>query len=59
MTLEKEFRKNQRMSQEIIGALDEVHLVQVAEQLASESELIAKKEVDQFCPPHGGVGTED
>ena len=42
MTLEKELRKNQRLSQEIIGALDEVRLVQEAEQLASESELIAK-----------------
>jgi chromosome segregation ATPase len=36
------------MSQEIIGALDEVRLAHEAEQLASESELIAKKEVDQF-----------
>jgi hypothetical protein len=42
MALEKEFRKNQRLSQEIIGALDEVRLAQEAEQLASESELIAK-----------------
>ncbi len=48
MSLEKEFRKNQRLSQEIIGALDEVLLAHEAEQMASESELITKKEVDQF-----------
>jgi hypothetical protein len=48
MALEKEFRKNQRLSQEIIGAHDEVRLAQETEQLESESELIVKKEVDQF-----------
>jgi hypothetical protein len=48
MALEKEFKKNQLLSQEIIGALDEVRLVQEAEQLASESELITKEEVDQY-----------
>ncbi len=41
-------KKNQRLSQDIIGALDEVRLAQEAEQLASESELIAKEEVDQY-----------
>jgi hypothetical protein len=35
------------MSQEIIGALDEVRLAQETEQLPSESELITKEEVDQ------------
>jgi hypothetical protein len=48
MALEKEFKKNQRLSQEIIGAFDEVRLDQEAEQLTSESELIAKEEVDQY-----------
>ncbi len=48
MALEKELRKNQRLSQEIIGSLDEVHLTQEEEQVASESELIAKEEEDQF-----------
>jgi hypothetical protein len=48
LALEKEFKKNQRLSQEIIGALDEVRLAQEAEQLASESELIAKEDVDQY-----------
>jgi hypothetical protein len=48
MALEKEFRKNQRLSQEIIRTIDEVRLVQEAEQLASELELITKEEVDQF-----------
>ena len=35
-------------SQEIIGALEEVRLAQEAEQLASESELAAKEEVNGF-----------
>ena len=48
MALEKEFRKNQRLSQEILGAHDEVRLAQEAEQLAAESELTAKEEVNEF-----------
>jgi hypothetical protein len=48
MALEKEFKKNQRLSQEIVGALDEVRLTQETEQLATESELIAKEEMDQY-----------
>jgi uncharacterized Fe-S radical SAM superfamily protein PflX len=47
MTLE--FKKNQRLSQEIIGAtLDEVRMTQETEQLASESELIVKEEMNEF-----------
>jgi hypothetical protein len=48
MSLEKDFRKNHRLSQDIIDVIDEVILAQVAQQSASESELITKEEVDQF-----------
>ena len=48
MALEKEFRKNQKLSQEILGALEEVRLTQEAEQLASESELAGKEEANGF-----------
>ena len=40
MALEKEFKKDQLLSQ--------VHLVQEEEQLASESELIDKEEVNEY-----------
>ena len=43
MVLEKEFRKSQRLSQEIIGALDEVRLTQETEPIAPslETELVS------------------
>jgi hypothetical protein len=48
LALDKEYRRNLHLSQEIIGAFDEVRLAQEEERLASESELTAKEEVDEF-----------
>jgi hypothetical protein len=45
MALEKEVKKNQCLSQEIIGTFDEVCLVQETEESASEWELTTKGRV--------------
>ncbi len=48
LALDKEYRRNLHLSQEIIGAFDEVRLAQEEERLASESELTAKEEVNEL-----------
>jgi hypothetical protein len=48
MTLDKQYRKNLHLSQEIIGALEEARLAQEGERLAIDAEQRAKEEVDAF-----------